>query len=359
MRTINWWNTNFGVNEAEAAYNSVINGKVSQGTIVAEFENELGKYLNTKNVVCCTNGTSAIYIALMAKGIGYGDEVIIPDKTWIATAHAVIMTGAKPVIIDICDKNLVLDYTKIHEFITANTKAIICVNFNGRYSYSNELLNALKNKDITIIEDAAQSLACKSNNRYLGTISHIGCFSLSVAKLISSGQGGFIVTDSDEIAEKCRLFRTHGIENIHDPKIWPSFGFNFRFTDIQASIGLIQLKNILDKIEAVKKVYLFYKENLNTEFGELLEISDFPNSFPIYIEILPKHNSSLTRLLNDNQIDYRPFYPRISKANYIKSGNVNIFQNSKYIENAIYLPSGPTLNLDELYKRGKNFGLFK
>lgn len=359
MRKINWWNTSFGINEAEAAYNSVINGKVSQGTIVSEFENELSNFLNTKNVICCTNGSSAIYIALMANGIGYGDEVIIPDKTWIATANAVIMTGAKPVIIDICNKNLVLDYTKVNEFITNKTKAIICVNFNGRYSFSNELLNDLKSKDIKIIEDAAQSLACKSNNRYLGTISHTGCFSLSVAKLISSGQGGFIVTDSDEIAEKCRLFRTHGIENIHDPKIWPSFGFNFRFTDIQASIGLIQLQNIFSKIEAVKSVYSFYKDNLNSEFGELFEISDFPNSFPIYIEFLPKDKTTFIKLLNENLLDYRPFYPRISKANYILSDKDTTYENSKFVEDAIYLPSGPTINLDELYTRGKNFGLFK
>ena len=166
----------------------------------------------------------------MALGVVPGDEVILPNRTWIATAHAVHLLGAKVVLVNVESERPIIASGQIEERITTKTKGIIPVHMNGRSADMVKIRDIAKRHSLFVIEDAAQAIASRNNEGYLGTQSDIGCFSLSVAKAIATGQGGFAVTNNAMLAKRMRAIRTHGVENVKDPKNWAMAGFNFRFT---------------------------------------------------------------------------------------------------------------------------------
>ena len=254
MAKINWWQTEFTTGEAEAAARAISQGRLSQGELVAELEIKLGKYLGVRNVVATTSGSDALLLSLWAAGVLPGDEVLVPNRTWIATAHSVSLLGAIPIFVDTEVNQPVISLSDLKNKVTSRTKAVIPVHLNGRNAHIDEVLKFGEDFGIRVIEDAAQALGSKdSSGSFLGTKSLAGCFSLSVAKVISSGQGGFIATSHDDFAAQLRAMRTHGIENVIDPGEWGRLGFNFRFTDVLASIGLEQLKKMTrDFLDFVK-----------------------------------------------------------------------------------------------------------
>ena len=161
-------------------------------------------------------------------------KYIIPNRTWIATAHAIHLLGAKVVPVDVQEDKPIIDIYKLKKAITLKTKVIIPVHMNGRGSDIEEIRSIAKKSNIKVVEDSAQAIGSKNKFGFLGTQSDIGCCSLSVAKTISSGQGEFIVTNNKKLSNKIRAMRTHGVENVKDPKKWNMPDFNFRYTDIQA-----------------------------------------------------------------------------------------------------------------------------
>ena len=192
---------------------------------------------------------------------------------------------------------------------------------NGR-SCDMHVINTLAMKyKLFVIEDAAQAIASKNSNGYLGTQSDIGCFSLSVAKTIATGQGGFAVTNNTSLATKIRAIRTHGIENVKDPEKWVMPGFNFRFNDILASIGIEQLKRLPGRLDHLRNIYEVYSNNLkNTAFSQI-PVDLNVGEIPIYNEYLVKNRSNWVDKLDANGIETRPFYPAMSDAKYLETGN--------------------------------------
>ena len=341
MNKISWWQTNFGELEIEHVVQSMRNRCISQGKVTTEFELYLSEFLEVEHVIAVNNGSSAILIALMAAGVSPDDEVIIPNRTWIATAHAVHLLGAKVVLVDTEKNRPIIDATLIEEKITSKTKAIIPVHMNGR-SCDMQTINALAKKyKLFVIEDAAQAIASKNPNGYLGTQSDIGCFSLSVAKTISTGQGGFAVTNNSELATKIRAIRTQGVENVKDPQEWPMPGFNFRFSDIYASIGIEQLKRLPERLNHLRDIYEVYDKHLKDSAFRIIPVDIHSGEVPVYSEFLVENREIWTEKLADSGVETRPFYPAINSAHYLQQTKERYINSELFSNNGIYLPSGP------------------
>ena len=344
---IPWWRTSFGEEEIAEITKSIHNEHIGQGPVVSDFEQQLAAYLGVPYVVATTSGSTSILMALMAIGIGPGDEVIVPNRTWIATAHAPVLLGAKVKLVDVQSDSPTLDCSKIENAITSRTKAIIPVHLNGR-SVDMKALYKIANKySIKVIEDAAQALGSHNPDGLLGTQSDMGCFSLSVAKIIATGQGGFVVTRNSELYKKLLLIRTHGVDSVIDAN-WTQLGFNFRFTDILASIGIVQLTKLDRRIEKVKEIYLRYEKGIsNLPNIKFLPVNINQGEVPIYIEILAQERERLIQYLAAKGIQSRPFYPDLNLATYFE--NNERFENSeKFGAQGLFLPSGPDQKMEHI-----------
>lgn len=214
---------------------------------VKEFEKELAKKLNVKYAVCCTSGTSALKIALKSVGVKCRDEVITQAFNFIAGPEAIYDCGSIVKLTNI-DETLNMDPLDLEKKITSNTKAIMVVHMLGISAKMNEIIKIGKKHNIPIIEDAAEAMGGKYNNKYLGTIGDIGCYSLDYAKTITTGEGGVIVTNNDEYYKYMIEYIDHGHEN--NPSVPRGLdtvsipGFNYRITEMQGAIGKVQLKKL-------------------------------------------------------------------------------------------------------------------
>jgi perosamine synthetase len=345
---INWWKTEFGEAELIRLVKEYKLQNISQGKVTAEFENRLSEYLGVEYVVATSSGSTAILLSMMAIGIKPGDEVIVPNRTWIATAHAPYLLGAKVVLVDVESNRPIIDATKIEEKITKKTKAIIPVHMNGRSANMKAINQIAKRNNLFVVEDAAQALGSKNKDGYLGVQSDIGCFSLSVAKTIATGQGGFAVTNNKELANKLIGIRTHGVENVKDPERWVMPGFNFRFTDLLASLGIEQLKKLPERINYLKEIYNIYHEGLQNTPIISIPVDINSGAVPLYIEYLAPDREFLIQKLAEKKIDSRPFYPDLDYADYFAQGHHEFLNSRKYGKNAIYLPSGPSQKKEDI-----------
>lgn len=357
-QTISWWRTDLGEEEALRVTQAIRNEHISQGPIAKEFEDRLVDYLGVPYVVTTTSGSMALLMALWSIGIGPGDEVIIPNRTWIATAHAVVLLGAKVRFVDVEEGRPIIDPAKIEALITSRTKAIIPVHLNGRSANMSEIRRIAQKHGLRVIEDAAQALGSRNQDGLLGTQSDMGCFSLSVAKIITTGQGGFVATRDRDTYERLLAMRTHGVGSVINAE-WTRPGFNFRFTDIHAAIGLVQLTRIDMHIENIKTIYSRYAETmLQLPFLKFLPVDIEAGEVPIYIEVLYKEPQRLISFLADKGIQTRPFYPDLDRADYF--GNAGELPNSRpYGSEGIFLPSGPGQSMENIEKVLdvlKNFG---
>jgi perosamine synthetase len=349
VKNIPWWQTEFTTGEAEAAAKAITEGRLSQGSLVAEFERKLADYLGVRQVVATTSGSDALLLSLWAANVLPGDEVLVPNRTWIATAHAVSLLGAIPIFVDTDVDNPVISLFDLRNKLTSRTKAVIPVHLNGRNAHIDEVLEFGETHGIKVIEDAAQALGSKDiSGSFLGTKSLAGCFSLSVAKVISSGQGGFIATNHDDFAARLRAMRTHGIENVIEPGKWDMPGFNFRFTDVLASIALEQFKKLELRLSRLREIYNRYEVGMTGLANiRMIPLNLDGGEVGPYIEILSDDRASLVEHLMQHGIESRKFYPDLDTANYFNATSEN--PNSRIFgSGGLYLPSGPSLSNDSI-----------
>ena len=347
---IPWWNTDFGDEAVIAVSNAVREKKISQGVITEQFEREIGQFLGIPYVIATSSGSTALVLGLMACGVKPGDEVIVPNRTWIATGHAAHLLGAKVVLCDVEVGRPILCTKAVRKQISDKTKAIIPVNMNGRGFAVESLAGLAKQYDISIIEDAAQAFGSKKGPIQMGTEGIVGCFSLSVAKIFSSGQGGFAVTKSPTVATKLRNLRTHGVENVMDPTNWPMPGLNFRFTDMQASVARSQLRQVNERIRHLQQIYQIYIDGLDGVKGiKIIPVDISSGEVPVYNEVLVRNRADFIDHLRVNSIETRPFYPSLHRAAYFDATRGDGFPNSRsYEEQGVYLPSGPGQKLESI-----------
>ena len=260
---------------SQKAKNKVIevfdSGMLIQGKQVEKFENRIAKYLGVKHSICVSNGTASLHLSLLALGIGLGDEVIIPAFSYIATANVVEMVGARPVFIDIDLSTFNIDITKIENAITNKTKAIIPVHEFGLAADISDIINIAKKYELYVIEDAACALGAKENDQYVGSYGQFGSFSFHPRKAITSGEGGVVTTNVDQLAKEIRILRNHGIEIINGKTDFVRVGFNYRMTDFQAALVNTQFDDfdsILDYKQELSEIYL---NNINLINSSALE----------------------------------------------------------------------------------------
>lgn len=227
------------------------------GPFISEFEDKFAKYVGAKRAVAVQSGTAAIHMALYESGIGRGDEVIVPSLTFVATVNPVLYVGAKPVIVDVDPETWNIDPEEIKKAITEKTRAIICVHVYGNSCDMDSIIKIAREYNLYVIEDATESLGATYKGRQTGTFGDLGCFSFNGNKLITTGGGGMIVTDDETKAEHIKFLvnqaRDHSKGYYH-----PEMGFNYRMTNIEAALGLAQLRRIdefLDKKRKFRKIY--------------------------------------------------------------------------------------------------------
>jgi perosamine synthetase len=345
---IPWWKTSFGEDEIQSVSTAMRNKCISQGPITAKFEHLLSELLEVENVIAVSNGSIALLMSLMAVGLKPGDEVIIPNRTWISAAHAANLLGAKVILIDVQPKIPIMDINLIEHKITPRTKVILPIHMNGRSTDMRAIRKLAKKNKISVIEDAAQALLSKNIDGYLGTQSDIGCFSLGMTKLLPTGNGGFAVTSNNVLASRLRAIRTHGVENIKDPKEWRMSGFNFRFGDIQASIGIEQLKKIFNRVNTLLDIYSTFAKGLKGSPFKLIPSDLEMGEVPLYNEYLVPDREFWIKKLQEFEIESRPFYPNINTAEYLSINDCHFPNSQHFAEKGIYLPSGPGQEPDNI-----------
>ena len=230
-----------GDKEIENVVEVLKSGMIAQGPKVEEFEQKFAEWVGAEYGIAVNSGTAALHVALLACGIGEGDEVITTPFTFIASGNSILYTGAKPVFADIDMKTYTLNPDSIEDLITEKTKAIMPVQLYGQSADMGRINEIAEKYGLIVIEDAAQAHGAAYNGQKVGSIGDMSCFSFYPTKNMTTSEGGIITTDDDELAEKARIFRAHGatVRYHHD-----AIGYNFRMTDISAAIGLAQLENI-------------------------------------------------------------------------------------------------------------------
>ncbi len=313
---------------------------VTEFKYTEQFEGMISAYTGSKHCVVVNNGTISLSLAALAVGIKSGDEVIVPNYTMIATPNSIKFFGGVPVFVDVDEETLCLDIDLVEKSITSKTKAIMLVSSNGRYPQSDiKLFHQLcKNNNLVLIEDAAQSLGSfYPDGRHIGTAGLVGSFSFSAPKIISTGQGGAVITDDDEVAKKLRKLkdfgRAEGGNDIHD-----SIGFNFKFTDIQAVIGIEQMKKLKSRVDRKKEILVSYKKNLVNLENVSFFNQDLQNTTPWFIDLMVQNRDELIKYLKTKNIGSRPMYPPINQQlAYNLPGDYPV--SSKVGKNGLWLPS--------------------
>jgi len=338
----------FDEKEANALRDYVLSG--GWGTEFSQserFEQLLKEFTGSKHCILTTSGTVTLVIALLALGVEENDEIIVPDLTMIATPNSAKLVGATPVFVDIDDKTLNIDITQVEESITPKTKAVIHVSYNGRSNNLFDLKNLCESKGIYLIEDAAQSLGSFHESRHLGTIGDIGSLSFSSPKIISTGQGGALLTNNDDLAVKMKKLkdfgRTFGGHDIHD-----EIGFNFKFTDFQSVVGIEQMKKLSWRVTRKKEIWQRYYKNLSGINKIQWIDTDLQNVTPWFIDIYIDDPIGLSKHLKKEGIGTRTVYPPIHRQKAYDKAHLSFPNTEYYASRGLWLPSSSKLSDEQI-----------
>lgn len=301
-----------GQEEKEELVSVIDSGWFTEAQKTRDFERVFAEYVGSMHAIAVNNGTVSLTIACMALGIGRGDEVIVPDFTMIASPNSVRLAGADPVMVDIDPETLCLDIKAAEATITRKTKAIMPVALNGRYPDMDALAALARKHKLSIIEDAAQALGSRCRGKHLGTFGEVGSFSFSTPKVITTGQGGMLVTDDGALNEKiCKIKdfgRRQKSEDIHI-----MMGYNFKFTEFQAAVGLAQMKKLKWRVQRKKDMFRLYRKYLAGLSRVSFVETNLSDTSPWFIDVLLEgvDREALAAKLKERGIGTRPFYPPI------------------------------------------------
>ena len=339
-----------GDEEKNAVMGVLDSGMLAMGPKTAQFENEFAKMCGVKHAIAVSSGTTALHIALLANGIGPGDEVITTAFTFIASVNAILYVGATPVFVDIDEESFNIDLSQVEKAITPRTKAILPVHLYGQLCDIEQLLAIAEKHNLKIIEDACQAVMASYKGKFAGSFG-TGTFSFYATKNMMSGEGGMITTNDDEVAESCRLIRNHGmkVRYYHD-----MLGYNFRMMDIQAAIGLEQLKRLPAFNEKRRENAAYFNARIKS-VKTPQEKQDYRHIWHQYTVRVNhgRNRDAALKQLNEAGIGAGIYYPvPIHHQEYIKElvGDVSLPVTEQMSREVISLPVHPMLSQDDLEK---------
>lgn len=296
---------------------------------INKFEKLFSNHIGTNYAVATSSCTGAIHLSLLALGIGPGDQVIVPELTWVATVEPVLYLGAEPIIVDVEKDTWCIDPRSIEEAITNKTKAIIVVHLYGNVCQMDEIMKIANKHNLKVLEDSAEGIGSKFDSKRVGSIGDLGVFSFHGTKTVTTGEGGMIVTNSEKFAKKIRILNNHG-RNPEDPDhsvYWMrNYGYKYKISNIQAAIGCAQTERINELIEKKIKIFNWYKEllghlpvklNPKPAKGEngfwLPTIIDMRENYYCVEEVISKAKTK--------KIDLRPFFSPLSSLPFLTNKN--------------------------------------
>lgn len=347
----------FGEEEAKACYNYISSGGfLTEFTHTKEFERLICQHTGAKHAFAVNNGTLSLVAALLAFGVGVGDEVIVPNLTMIASPNAVRLIGAIPVLCDVDHDTITLDVEKAKLLLSPRTRAIMHVSLNGRCSESIYALKLMcKEHGLWLLEDAAQSLGSRFRGKNLGTFGDIGSFSFSPPKIISTGQGGALITDNDDLALAIRRVKDFGrLQGGGD--IHTHFGINMKFTDVQALIGIEQMKKLPGRITRNHDIWNEYFTQLSELTNVIKMIKPNDNEWTVwFVDIFLKDKDTRDKLreyLKSRNIGTRDVYSPINEqviyASSSTSLNDEFYESKLYGHTGLWLPSSNSLTKEDI-----------
>ena len=338
--------------EAQAAYDTVLSGWVTQGPKVAEFEDKFAKYVGSKYAVAVSNCTTALHLSMIVAGIKEGDEVICPSMSYIATANCITYVGANPVFAEV-NEEYNLDINDVIKKISPKTKAILLVHQMGMPADIDEFQQLCKERELILIEDAACAIGSEYKGDKIGSHSDLVCFSFHPRKIITTGDGGMITTSRKDYADRLKILRKHAMsisdhERHNSDKILfedhLEVGYNYRMTDIQASVGIEQLKKLDYIIKERRKIAKQYIE----EFKDIdcvrlpIEKEGYESnyqSFSIYLKInSPVKRDKLMQILLEKRIASRRGIMNSHQETAYKYRNEKLPKSEDLRDNSIIIP---------------------
>jgi len=354
--------------EIDSVVETIKSGWLTLGPKTKQFEDEFARYIGCKNAIAVNSCTAALHLSLVALDIGPDDEVITSPLTFCSTINVIVHTGAKPVLVDIDKETYNIDPNLIEEKITSKTKAIIPVHYAGQPCEMDGIMKLAKKHGLAVIEDAAHAVGSEYKEKKIGTIGNTTCFSFYATKNLTTGEGGMITTDNDELADKLRILRLHGMNK----DAWKRYtqqgswyyevqcaGWKYNMTDIQAAIGLVQLKKLDRMNEKRRQLAHYYNKQLVGVDGlttpkEAPNIKHVYHLYPLLVE--PSEygmdRNALTKYLAANNIGTSVhFIPTYLYSFYRKNFGFkkSDFPNTEQVyEREVSLPLYPTLAYTEI-----------
>lgn len=290
----------------------------STGSFLDKFQTQFGEFTNCRFALATNNGTTALHLACKALGLSENDEVIVPNITFVASANAITYCGAKPIFVDVLPGTLNMDTSLLHEKISKRTKGIIAVHLYGVPCDMKTIMEFARERGLWVIEDAAEALGASIDGKIVGSIGDIATFSFYGNKILTTGEGGMLVTNREDLYLKAKLFRGQGMDP--NRRYWfPVVGFNYRMTNIAAALGLAQLSRINEFEEKREMIFDTYRKYLSN-FPEYFDfVPDLPSSvkvsnwiFTLYLKtFLREHRDYVMNFLEERCIESRPVFPPI------------------------------------------------
>ncbi len=343
------WNNEVQEKEMQNFREAIAGRNIMEGIVLEEFERQIKELLKVDYVVGVSSGSAALALAFMGIGIKPGDEIIVPDLTFIATANAGKLLGATVVVAPVQEDNLLLDLDKIDAYITYKTKAIVTVDLNGRIACGKKLREKYGSRGIYIIDDACQAfMSCGKDGMPAGSHVDIACYSFGITKMVTTIMGGLVATNNREIYEKIKIMKTQGMPSVFEGNEYAYPGFNFKLPDVLAAIGLGQLERLDEKMKRMREIDQMYREELS-QLNCISFLDREKGELPWMTDILCEEKDKLRNILLRNEISSRPLGSPIHNAYYLQhKGNYTC--SNKMREKMLYVPSGPDQDIKNVEK---------
>lgn len=336
-----------GEAEAEALREALSARRVTMGPLTAELEARLAAFLGVPHGVLVNNGASALVAALLACGVGPGDEVVVPGLTFIATANAARVLGARVRLVDVRPDRPLMDPEGLPAVLGPRTRVIVPVHLGGRAADLAGVLEAAAACGARVVEDAAQALGSRDAHGPLGTRSGLGCFSLGVTKAVTTGEGGAVAAADPDMDRRVRCIRNNGAVSLADNR-FEGLGLNFRPLDLLAAVGLVRMQGIERTLERLRAVYRRYRDGLaGSKALRLIPVDVEGGEVPLWVEVLAADRDAVVRGLAARGIEARPYPPALCDVSHV--GSPDPLPRARYFAaHGLVLPSGPDRTDEEV-----------